>query len=105
MKFEARFYRSLGSLVRKIREESGLTQDQLAQKIGLTRTSITNLEHGRQKIQVHVLYELANALGVEPADLLPLNPDAKKDRTDIKDRHNMEPKEIDWVAKVIGDDG
>ena len=43
----------------------------------LTRTSITNIEKGRQPIQLHSLYLVAQSLGVEVKDLLP-SPDALK---------------------------
>ena len=48
-----------------------MTQEQLAAKLRLTRTSITNIERGRQHIQLHVLYRLARSLEVEVLDLLP----------------------------------
>ena len=47
------------------------TQQALADKVSLTRTSITNIERGRQHIQLHTLYSLAKALEVEVVDLLP----------------------------------
>jgi transcriptional regulator with XRE-family HTH domain len=66
-----RVYEGLGRLIRARREVLKLTQDALASRVGLTRTSITNLERGRQKIQIHTLYSIAAALEVEPALLLP----------------------------------
>lgn len=64
-------YSTLGQLVRAARRQAGLTQDVLATRIGLTRASINNIEHGRQKILIHTLFDLAGALGVAPAALLP----------------------------------
>src|SRR5690242_331903 len=65
------YYRALGRLVHQARTEFPMTQDALARHAGLTRSSITNLEAGRQRIQVHVLSLIARALKVDPADLLP----------------------------------
>ncbi len=48
-----------------------LTQAELGGAVGLTRTSITNIERGRQRILVHTLFEIAAELGIEPRDLLP----------------------------------
>jgi len=39
--------------------------------VGLTRTSITNIERGIQHINLHQLYLLAAAVGLRPAQLLP----------------------------------
>ena|ERR1700738_3990094 len=64
-------YRELGSKIRQGRERQGLTQDALAKRVGLSRTSITNIEQGRQTILVHQLVEFARALNVDTAALLP----------------------------------
>lgn len=48
-----------------------MTQQELATAIGLTRTSIANLEAGRQRIPLHILYAIAEALGVAPTVLMP----------------------------------
>src|SRR2546428_13091214 len=57
--------------LRQLRRDSGLSQETLALRSSLTRTSITNIEKGRQHVSLDVLYRLAAALGVEPNVLLP----------------------------------
>lgn len=52
----------LGGEIRRIRTNRGLTQQQLADKIGLTRTSVTNMEAGRQAINLVMLEKIADAL-------------------------------------------
>lgn len=64
-------YRAFGRALRKSREEADLTQREVAQRVGLSRTSITNIERGNQHIALHQLFLLASAVGVEPASLLP----------------------------------
>lgn len=66
-----RFYTRLGSNVRSVRVSVGLSQADLADRIGFTRASVSNLEAGRQKIALHLFVQIAHALGVEPAMLLP----------------------------------
>ena len=61
----------LGKLLAGRRTESGMSQEAFAKAVGLSRTSITNIESGRQPISLHTLYFMADILGVEPADLLP----------------------------------
>jgi DNA-binding XRE family transcriptional regulator len=65
------FYAEVGRRVRHAHELAGLTQDTLAARVALSRTSVTNIEGGRQKMMLHTLWELASALGVEPTTLLP----------------------------------
>jgi transcriptional regulator with XRE-family HTH domain len=65
------FYAEVGRRVRMAREAAGLTQDALADQVDLSRTSVTNIEKGRQKIALHTLCKVASAVGVEPATLFP----------------------------------
>jgi transcriptional regulator with XRE-family HTH domain len=65
------FYKKLGQRIREARNHNGFTQQELAAKVDLTRTSVTNIELGRQKLLVHALVEIADALQVAPAQLLP----------------------------------
>jgi transcriptional regulator with XRE-family HTH domain len=65
------FYAEVGRRVRLARERAGLTQDVLAGRVALSRTSVTNIEKGRQKVLLHTLCNLADALGVTPEVLMP----------------------------------
>lgn len=69
-KDQDRLYREVGQKIREIREQKGMTQAKLAETVSLTRTSITNVERGRQKLFVHTLFDIAAALGTEPSELL-----------------------------------
>jgi transcriptional regulator with XRE-family HTH domain len=64
-------YRAFGRGLREAREDAGLTQRQVAERVGLTRTSVTNIERGNQHVALHQLFLLAGVVGLEPADLLP----------------------------------
>ena len=68
------FYREVGRRVKNARKARSLTQQALASLVSLTRTSVTNIEKGRQKILLHTLAGLAKALQVDYAALLPDNP-------------------------------
>lgn len=57
--------------MRTVRLSENVTQEALAKLVGLTRTSLTNIEKGRQKILLHTFADLAAALRVAPAELLP----------------------------------
>jgi transcriptional regulator with XRE-family HTH domain len=64
-------YEEFGRRLRSARKAANLTQEDLAERVGLSRTSITNIERGRQHVPLHMLFSLATAVGVEPAELLP----------------------------------
>jgi transcriptional regulator with XRE-family HTH domain len=65
------FYIAAGKQVRTVREDRGLSQATLARRIGFTRSSVANLEAGRQRITLHLFVLIAKALGIEPAMMLP----------------------------------
>jgi transcriptional regulator with XRE-family HTH domain len=62
--------RLVGRNVRRIRLAKGLTQEQFADVSGFTQQYISGLESGQRNPTVVSLFELAQALGVEPVDLL-----------------------------------
>lgn len=65
-------YRLLGQNVARLRNAKGLTQAEVAAQIGLTRASLANIETGRQKVLMHHVFRLANALECESVlDLVP----------------------------------
>ena len=65
------FYEQFGRRVRSARLDQGLNQEALGHQVGLERSSISNIEKGRQRVQLHMLLEFATALNVPPAQLLP----------------------------------
>lgn len=64
-------YVRLGRRIRETRRAAELTQEDLSSRVGLTRTSISNIERGTQPVSVKLLLQFAEAMGVEPAGLLP----------------------------------
>jgi transcriptional regulator with XRE-family HTH domain len=68
---EAAFYTAVGLRVRSHRSTLGLTQDDVAEAAGITRSSIANLEAGRQHVPSHTLARIAEVLHVEVTDLMP----------------------------------
>lgn len=71
---ENELYSLLGSLIKEARNNADIKQELLADYLGLSRVSISNIENGKQNIQVHTLLEVAKYLGVNVSDFLePLN--------------------------------
>ena len=64
-------YEAIGRAIRTRREALELTQIAVGDLVGLSRTSITNIECGRQSLLVDQLYKFAEVLKTTPAELLP----------------------------------
>lgn len=96
------FYEEIGRRIRdaRRRRKPPLTQEELAKEVSLTRTSITNVEKGRQKFLLHTLADIAAALQVHPASLLPESDGdgAKQLERALKDRPNSEKQ---WIKSTV----
>lgn len=68
----ATIYEAFGQLLGTARRGAHLTQEKLGELVGLSRTSITNIECGRQAIQLHQLYRFAEVLNLPLGRLLPM---------------------------------
>lgn len=85
MNSERAIYERLGQLVRTIRQSRGLTQAELANRVGLSRTSVTNIEAGTQAVTLAGLFELARGLEVDAVDLLPESATAEESISSLPD--------------------
>jgi transcriptional regulator with XRE-family HTH domain len=65
------FYEALGANIRKRRTELKLSQDALARSVGLTRTSLTNIENGRQHPPLFTFCEILDQMKIDASALLP----------------------------------
>lgn len=75
-----KFYRRIGESIKVARTNSGLNQEELSKHLGfVSRISIANIESGKQKVQLHTLFEIAHFLEVSILDLIPTYETIKKD--------------------------
>lgn len=56
--------------LKKLRTKSGLSQEQVAKAIGVSRPTFSAIEAGKQKLDVEEVQKLAGLLGVDVTDLL-----------------------------------
>ncbi|QGP92210.1 helix-turn-helix protein [Neomoorella glycerini] len=75
--------------LRRVRLQAGLTQSELARRVGLTRASYTNIEKGRKNPSVGTALRIARALNrpVEElfADESPAVQDARSGRRAMRE--------------------
>jgi len=65
-----RFTEVDGARLRRIRRERALSQRDLSRMTGIAVHTISRLETGKQRAQPRTIRKLADALGVEPKDLM-----------------------------------
>ena len=57
--------RKIGLRILRRRQELGLTQQQVADRLGVSATNITRIEHGEQNLTIRTLVKLADALDMK----------------------------------------
>ncbi len=87
-------YYMIGQRIRKVRKACGLSQEQLAEKIGISVTHMSHIETGNTKLSLTVLVDLSEALQVSTDELLYDKPYSNK--TEIK-------KEISSIIDTCSD--
>lgn len=58
-----------GQEIRRLREETGLTQEQLAERSGLSSIYIGTIENGKRDPSLSTVYGLAKGLGLRTGEL------------------------------------
>jgi putative transcriptional regulator len=57
--------------VKNRRKELGLTQLQVAERLGMTQSTYANIERGRYEPGLNLVIRVAGALQIPPGELLP----------------------------------
>lgn len=67
---EKRMVTALGVVIQKRRKQLGLSQDHLAERAGLHRTYISEIERRSRNLSVKILVRIAIALETSPSVLI-----------------------------------
>ena len=63
-------YYEIGQRIRKIRKARGLSQEQLAEKVGISTTHMSHIETANTKLSLPVFVDIAEALEIQTDALL-----------------------------------
>jgi transcriptional regulator with XRE-family HTH domain len=72
--WEERLAETIGARVKKLRQATGISQEKLAVRMGMSRQTVFEIEHGVRLSEWSTYGRLADALGVDVASVLPLDP-------------------------------
>jgi transcriptional regulator with XRE-family HTH domain len=97
-------YQQIGGIIRALRRRADKAQDVLASQLGISRATLANMETGRQRILVHQLYAIAQALNVSLSDLLPPPQNAADAAhwSSLSFEGDLNPEQKKQVANLIG---
>jgi transcriptional regulator with XRE-family HTH domain len=97
-------YRVLGAQLALARRSAGLTQREVAERAGIGRPTLANIERGRQRVLYHQFLDIARALGSDPRELLPApTPPSRalEHLDDLQPPRNV----VDWVRRGLARTG
>lgn len=64
-----RFYKELGEQLKKIRISKNLSQQDVADRLGITRASYSHFENGVRVVDIDTLYKIADIFAVDINDI------------------------------------
>ena len=96
--------KAFGARLGAERRRSLLTQEDLARRAGIGRTTVANIERGRQSVSVPLLYRLAASLGVAPENLLPQSVEtgsSEADGSGSSEKSTLSGRQNTWVQDIL----
>ncbi len=90
----------LGKRIRALRERAGITQEELAQRLGVTPSAVGNYERDISHPKEEVLYRLFSALSCEPNELFSDYYNVKLSPAQL---HIMKYRELDEHGRELVD--
>jgi transcriptional regulator with XRE-family HTH domain len=94
---------AFGKKLAEKRKESGITQADLGRRVGLVRTTIANLEAGRQSVSLPLLYRIVQSLGNDLDSFLPPI-ETGMENASVQDEDSatgeISAREIGWTERV-----
>jgi len=77
------FYTLIGGKIKSARNKANLNQSELAEEAGISRLTLANIESGKQKPSIHIIWDIGESLGLNPQNLIP-------DLNEIRDISNSD---------------
>lgn len=97
-------YYEIGQRIRHFRKSLGLSQEELAERTGISVTHMSHIETGNTKLSLAVLVHMADALGVSTDELLFDTPQNQRQIGEERIRAVLEsctPREAKIIAEIV----
>ena len=98
---QSRFYAVLGQRIHAARKSARVSQESLAISIGMSRSSVANIETGRQPVYIHALVRIAEQLGKSLSDLVPFAEPKPEIYAHERQLSHLGLGQREWVDSVI----
>ena len=105
--FKDVLYETLGEKIRSRRIGLGMNQSELSDRIdNIGRTSISNIEKGKQQPPLHIIYQICSVLDIDIHNILPTYSEIEQKLTDHSRKIKMliEDSDIDENTRKLIED-
>lgn len=79
----------VGPRLRAVRQSRGLTLEELAQRSGISASTLSRLESGKRQAALELLFPVTRQLGIRIDDLLPADPPDPRVRRPVIHRNGL----------------
>ena len=90
----------VGQRIQKIRRAKGLTQQQLAEMVGISTNYLSDVERGKSSARIDKLVAIINALGCSADDVFADVINVNDESVDIS-AANLTPKQLNLISDII----
>ena len=90
----------VGQRIQKIRRAKGLTQQQLAEMVGISTNYLSDVERGKSSARIDNLVAIINALGCSADDVFADVINVNDESVDIS-AANLTPKQMNLISDII----
>ncbi len=73
------YQKLITSNIKELRYKNGLTQEQFAERIGITVNGVSNIERNRYQPTAKMIDKICKSFNITPAQLLTMNSEANED--------------------------
>jgi len=92
----------LGKLIRVGRAERGLTAQELADRAGISRTTLSSIEKGSAGPEIGIVFEVASIVGVRLFDYD--EPSLQMNNVRLDEKLALLPKSVRHTVRAVDDD-
>ncbi len=90
----------VGQRIQKIRRAKGLTQQQLAEMVGISTNYLSDVERGKSSARIDKLVAIINALGCSADDVFADVINVNDESVDIS-ATKLTPKQMNLISDII----
>lgn len=94
--------KSIAENIQILRKENNMTQQQLAEKLDVSKSIISAYEKGKRKPSLNILFKMSEIFGVSVAEMMSVNDFQKNyDTSDLVDISKLTPVQKNVIIQMV----